>query len=57
VVSDNGALSDGLSTGIFVMGKEKGLKLAKKLGLGLIIVDSDGNLYITEDLKGRFKKR
>jgi len=56
VVSNNGALSDGLSTGIFVMGKEKGLRLAKELGLGLIIVDSDGNLYITNDLKGRFRR-
>jgi len=56
VVSNNGAWSDGLSTGIFVMGRERALRLAKELGLGLIIVDSDGNLYITDNLKGRFKK-
>lgn len=53
VVSKEGYLSDGLSTGIFVMGAEAGVKLLTKLGAEGILVDSQGKIIVTEGLKSR----
>ena len=46
-------MADGLSTGIFVLGPEKGIKLLESMGLGGIIVDSSNKIAITKDLKGK----
>lgn len=55
VVSKEGALSDGFSTGIFVMGPEKGMRLLNELGFEGIIVDTQGKIYITEGIKDKVK--
>ncbi len=46
IVSPQGVWSDGFSK-IFVMGPEKGMALAKKLGLGIITVTDDGAIHIS----------
>ena len=63
VLAENALKADGLSTTIFVLGAEKGLKLANRLeGVEAIIIsqgNSNGEMIIstTEGLKGRWLKR
>lgn len=55
VIAKEGVFTDGFSTGIFVLGPKKGLKLLKKLGFEGIIIDSSGKVHVTEGLKNRIK--
>ena len=41
---------DALTTGLFVMGMEKGIELAKKEGICVIYLKSDGEIYASEAL-------
>lgn len=54
VVSDSAAESDALSTAIFVLGPEKGLELAERLGLGTVIVDKYGDIIVSDNLSKEF---
>lgn len=45
VVTRNAGWADALSTGIFVLGPGKGLELAKKLNIKVLIVDAKGNIF------------
>ncbi len=50
VIAPNATFADGLSTAIFVLGREKGIKLTEAIEeIGVIIVseDEDGNRQIT----------
>ncbi|MCK4257754.1 MAG: FAD:protein FMN transferase [Halanaerobiales bacterium] len=47
--------ADALSTSIYLLGREKGLVLAEKMGYEVIIVDSDKNVTISDGIKDRFK--
>jgi thiamine biosynthesis lipoprotein len=53
VIAPDGFMADGLSTGIFVLGPEKGIKLLESLGLSGLIVDSSSEIAVTKDLKGK----
>ncbi len=54
VVAKDGVLADGLDTGIFVMGPEKGMALIESLdGVEGVIVGGEGEVYISSGLKGR----
>lgn len=56
VVAQDGVTADGLDTGIFVMGRERGLALIERLpGVGAVIVDRDGKVWISSFLKGRVR--
>lgn len=55
VYSENGLLSDALSTACFVLGKEKGTALLKEYGCGGIFVETDGGVTVTDDLSGKFR--
>ena len=54
VVSDNGLLSDGLSTACFVLGKEKGQKLLEAYGAEGIFIDQNKKVTVTKGLKDKF---
>lgn len=54
VVSDNGLLSDGLSTACFVLGKEKGEKLLESYGAEGIFIDQNKKVTVTKGLKDKF---
>ena len=54
VVSDNGLLSDGLSTACFVLGKEKGQKLLEPYGAEGIFIDQNKKVTVTKGLKDKF---
>ena len=56
VFAKEGVVADGLDTGIFVMGREKGMALIESLlGVEGIIVDSDGKVWVSSGLKGRLQ--
>ena len=56
VVAKDGMTADGLDTGIFVMGRERGLALVERLpGVGAVIVDRDGKVWVSSYLKGRVR--
>ncbi len=56
VVARDGLMADGLDTGIFVMGRERGLALVERLpGVGAVIVDRSGAVWISSYLKGRVR--
>lgn len=52
VIAPEGYISDGISTGVFVLGSQKGIALLESMGLEGIIVDADMKAYITKGLKG-----
>lgn len=47
VIGNSGALVDPLTTALFIVGKEKAMKLVKKLGCELILEDSAENVTMT----------
>lgn len=55
VVALDGTLADGLDTGIFVMGPVKGMALIERLGLGAVIVDAQGGIFVSSRLRNRVK--
>ena len=56
IVSKDGTLADGLSTSLFVMGKDKAIAYWKQHAdeFDTILVDKDRNVYITESIAGNF---
>ncbi len=56
IVSEDGALADGLSTSLFVMGKEKAEQFWKDHSdqFETILVADDGEIYITEGIADQF---
>ncbi|MFZ3091637.1 MAG: FAD:protein FMN transferase [Nitrospirota bacterium] len=54
VIAKEGTATDALSTGIFIMGPEKGIELVERLpNIGAVIVDAKGNVKISSGLKNR----
>jgi thiamine biosynthesis lipoprotein len=54
VVASQGIMADGLDTGIFVLGPERGLELVEQLpDVEAVIVDGEGKVWISSGLKGR----
>lgn len=50
-IGENGAFADGLSTAIFVMGREEGLALAVNMGYDAVVVTEDYKVYCTENIR------
>jgi FAD:protein FMN transferase len=56
IVARDGITADGLDTGVFVMGRERGLALIERLPeVGAIIVDREGKIWISSYLKNRVR--
>lgn len=56
IVAKTGVLADGLDTGIFVMGPEKGMALIERLpGVEGVIVDADGTVSVSSGLQDRLQ--
>lgn len=56
VVAKDGMTADGLDTGIFVMGRDRGLALIERLpGVGAVIIDREGKVWISSYLRGRVR--
>lgn len=54
ILCKNGFLSDALSTACFVLGKEKGMELARKYEAEVLFVDEDGGISMSDGLKSIF---
>ncbi len=48
-------LTDSLATAVFIMGKSRGVKLAESLGYGVILVDTEGEVYVSPTAKAYTK--
>ncbi|MCK4910576.1 MAG: FAD:protein FMN transferase [Thermodesulfovibrionales bacterium] len=57
VIADSATYTDGLSTGIFVMGPEKGIKVLEEHGFQGVLIGADGETYITGGLAGRLRMK
>lgn len=56
IVAETGVLADGLDTGIFVMGPEKGMALIERLpGVEGVIVAADGTVSVSSGLRDRLR--
>lgn len=55
IISDNGFLSDALSTACFVLGLEDGMAYAKEKGVEAIFVTRNKEVYITDGLNKTFR--
>jgi thiamine biosynthesis lipoprotein len=56
VIAKEGVVADGLDTGIFVMGPEKGMALIEGLlGVEGVVVDSAGKVLVSSGLRGRLQ--
>jgi thiamine biosynthesis lipoprotein len=51
VIGDRGAIVDPLTTALFILGPEKGMKIVKELGYEAIFEDDRGNIVSTERIK------
>jgi len=56
VIARDGTLADGLDTGIFVLGPERGMELVERLpDVEAVIVDSEGKILVSSGLKDRLQ--
>jgi thiamine biosynthesis lipoprotein len=52
IIGDDALTTDGLSTAVFVLGPEKGLKMIKKLpGIDAIIIDDQRVMHFSKGLE------
>lgn len=54
ILSEDGLLSDALSTACFILGKEKGMELAEKYNAEALFVDANGETAMTEGMQRYF---
>jgi len=55
IVSDNSIDGDGLSTGIYILGIEKGLNIIGKIkGIDAVLITENKKVYITPGIKDKF---
>ncbi|HMS84238.1 MAG TPA: FAD:protein FMN transferase [Nitrospira sp.] len=56
VIAKEGTVADGLDTGIFVLGPERGMALVEHLpGVEAIIVDANGTMMVSSGLRDRLR--
>ena len=57
IVHQDSLMADGLSTALFSLGIEEGMALAETLDryIGVIMVDEDNRVYISENLRNSFR--
>lgn len=54
VIAHDGVTADGFAK-IFILGPEKGLKIAKKLGFDALFIDCNGKIAMTESLQDKIR--
>ncbi len=56
IIADSSAMADAMSTACFVLGREKGMSFARKMGVQAVFIDTDGNASCTPALEGKLEK-
>ncbi len=51
VVAGKGVTTDGFDNAVFILGPEKGMKLAREMGIEAMIIDSSGTIHMTDAIK------
>ena len=56
IVSEDGTLADGLSTSLFIMGKDQAVDFWQKHNdeFDMILVDDNSTIYVSEGIAERF---
>ncbi|MBF0344229.1 MAG: FAD:protein FMN transferase [Nitrospirae bacterium] len=57
VVNPDGLITDAMSTAIFVMGRENGMNLVRRLNLKVYVIYKDATTYITDNLRDSFAQQ
>ena len=55
IIAKDGSVTDPFSTGIFILGAEKGIKLLEEMEIDGIIVDKNGKIHTTPNLRGKLE--
>jgi thiamine biosynthesis lipoprotein len=56
VIGKEGTVADGLDTGIFVLGPERGMALVEQLSdVEAVIIDDQGNVTVSSGLRSRLR--
>jgi thiamine biosynthesis lipoprotein len=55
IVGDSSFHADALATAIFLLGREKGLKLAQKQGYQVMLVYKNKDVYLTDSLQNKME--
>jgi thiamine biosynthesis lipoprotein len=53
IITHRAAFTDAFATGVFTLGPEKGMRVLEKLGFDGLIVDSQGKVHITPNIRGK----
>jgi len=53
VIADKGVMTDGFDNAMFILGPEKGIELARKIGMDAMIIDIKGAIHTTAGLQGK----
>jgi thiamine biosynthesis lipoprotein len=53
VITKKGVFTDAFATGVFILGPEKGMKVLEEMGFDGVIVDSQGKVHITPNIRGK----
>jgi thiamine biosynthesis lipoprotein len=55
VITKKGVFTDAFATGVFILGPERGMKVLEKMGFDGVIVDSQGKVHITPNIRGKIE--
>jgi len=50
-IGPSATLTDSLATAVFILGKKEGVKIAESMGYGVVLVDEQGHVYVSPEIK------
>lgn len=55
IIAEEGVLADAFATGVFILGPEKGIKLIEQMGFDGLIIDREGNVHVTSNIREKIE--
>ena len=55
IIAEEGVLADAFATGVFILGPKKGLQIIEKMGFEGLIIDKEGNIHVTSDIREKIE--
>lgn len=55
IITNECTFTDAFATGIFMLGPERGMKVLEKMGFDGIIIDSQGKIHMTPNIRGKIE--
>ena len=53
IITNKALFTDAFATGVFILGPEKGMRVLEKMGFDGVIVDNQGKVHITPNIRGK----